>query len=271
MTSAITNTNADIDTTSAPLVQPPQDPDDEPTISPSLLQYIHSRNESSNCYSRFFDALLIPKSSHGQFFHDLKTFREQSAIIALLEPGTSEAYRACTCSFIGSRFAHPWCRTNSDFKSGWTRASWVGGTKKVTKEDKKEEERLHRLLVPLWIAFRRRMFPSAEELEEWVQKENERERERRARAEAERERRSTDPSRQTPSVTPPSTIVHPELGFTTKSASSSSNSTWTPPPSNSGAAVASKMFLGLAVTGFIMSDKRVRKYVEKKVKKDQKK
>lgn len=255
------------------LVQTQQDPDEEPIISPELLRYIHSLDESPACYARFFDALLIKKSSHGQFFRDLKAFREQPVIIALLEPGSKEAYRECTRSFIGSRFAHPWCRTNSDFQSGWTRASWVGGTKKVSKEDKKEEERLHRLLVPIWIAFRRRMFPENEVLEDWIANEGEREKQRLAEAEAEAATKSDALTVQHADDASPSSATaiateYPELGFKTKA--NPSGDAAPAQSSDSNANTAAQMFLGVAVTGFIMSDKRVRKYVEKKLKKKKK-
>ncbi|KIX01794.1 uncharacterized protein Z518_09521 [Rhinocladiella mackenziei CBS 650.93] len=251
--------------------------DNEPDISPDQHRYIRSLNESPTCYSRFFSALLIKKSMHHQFFRDLKTFREQPIIIALLEPGTKEAYRECTRAFVGSRFAHPWCRTESDFKSGWTRASWVGGTRKVSKEDKKEEERLHRLLVPIWIAFQRRMFPGIEVVQDWVEKER-REYEKEKLKLAEPEAEKTAKSTQSPSsgvskattTNAASTTTYPELGFKTKSskpAPATSSSKTVSKPSDSSAAVASQMFMGVAVTGFIMSDKRVRKYMKKKLKK----
>lgn len=66
------------------------------------------------------------------------------------------------------------------------------------------------------------------------------------------------------------TTVYPELGFATRdvmgsSASTASGSAELPDPEQ--AATASKMLLGVAVTGFIMSDKRVKKYFQKKLKK----
>jgi len=143
----------------------------------------------------------------------------------------------------------------------------VGGTRKVSREDKKEEERLHRLLVPIWIAFRRRMFPLEDALEEWIKEDDERDRERIAEAEAEKEGKANENPSKVPTIATPSTTAYPELGFKTKSTSAPSSSRETSQPSDSGAEAASKMFLGMAVTGFIMSDKRVRKYVQKEMKK----
>ncbi|EXJ88167.1 hypothetical protein A1O1_05095 [Capronia coronata CBS 617.96] len=267
-------------------VQLEEEYQDEPDISPDHYRYIRSLNESASCYTRFFDALLIPNPSHSQFMRDLKSFREQPAIINLLQQGTKDANRGCTSAFVISRFAHPWCRTTSDFQSGWTRASWMGTTKKVSAKAQMEEDRLHRLLVPLWIAFRRRMFPEPEVLAEWVAKEEQSKKDREAEAEARalaqtqagngikdgeaeagyQVRRNANITSPLPSD--PSSAVYPELGFKAPSpnAASSSNTASTTSEPGSGAA-ATQMFLGVAVTGFIMSDKRVRKYVEKKLRK----
>lgn len=258
---------------STTLTQVEDEPSNEQIISPALYQYIIHLHESPACYARFFDALLIQKASHPQLFHDLKAFREQADIIRILEAGTKRAYRQTTRAFVGSRFAHPWCRTTSDFKSGWRRASWVGTTKKPTQEDIKEEERLHRLLVPIWIAFRRRMFPDGELLEEWTAQQaessaiNSLPRAEQAAKSSEREALTQLPDgpHRASSVSP--TTGQPEPGSKTNA-----NGPTRPPNSasknlESGAATASQMFLGAAVTGFIMSDKRVRKYVEKQLKK----
>ncbi|KIW47635.1 uncharacterized protein PV06_00314 [Exophiala oligosperma] len=249
--------------------------DEEPTIEPRLYRYITSLDESPACYTRFFDALLIQRDSRAQFFHDLKTFREQPTIITLLEPGSREGYRTCTQKFVTSRFAHPWCRINSDFQSGWSRATWVGATKKVSKDDKKEEERLHRLLVPIWIAFHRRMFPDQVVLDEWIVKDDEHQKELAAKRKAKAEERAkavekeSDEDSADPTAAS-TTTAYPELGFKmaddpTATSSSSGQPTNSLPP-ESGATTASQVFLGAAIGGFIMSDKRVMKYVKKKFK-----
>jgi hypothetical protein len=237
----------------------------ELTISVDHQHYIQSLNESPECYARFFDALLIRKSSHADFFHDLKVFREQPVVIRLLEPGSKEQFRECTVVFLGSRFAHPWCRSSAAHSSGWTKASWIGRTKKLTTEAKKEEEKLHRLLVPLWIAFRRRMFPEQEVLQKWVDEEPARQLARQAKLEAEKETQVPKNASGLNKNDAP-TNVYPELGFATASTSSSAPRNDTT-PSNNQSTAAGQMFLGVAVTGFIMSDKRVKKYVEKKLKK----
>jgi hypothetical protein len=256
-------------------VQPQLELEDEPEIAPGLYRYICSLDESPTCYARFFDALLIPKSSHAEFMYDLKTFREQPAIIAVLEPGTKEGYRQCTRAFVGSRFAHPWCRTACDFQAGWARASWAGTTKSLTREEIREEERLHRLLVPIWIAFRRRMTPEQETLEDWVAKDDERQRERQSVAQDERKARSSadvagsqlpEASNRTSS---PQQKDYPELGFKlgpSRTPPTSTNAS-SQPSEESAAATASQMFLGAALSGFIMSDKRVKKYMKKHLKK----
>lgn len=241
-----------------------EEADPELAISADHLNYIQALNESPGCYSRFFDALLIKKTSHADFFHDLKVFREQPAIITVLEPGTKEAFRECTVVFLGSRFAHPWCRSSAAHASGWTKASWSGKTKKLTAEAKKEEDKLHRLLVPVWIAFRRRMFPEQEVLQKWVDEEPERQAARKAELEAKKDAQLSRKAAK-PDTVADSPIVYPELGFasaTTPPLASSSSAT----PSSGQSTAVAQAFLGVAVTGFIMSDKRVKKYVEKKLK-----
>ncbi|EXJ57193.1 hypothetical protein A1O7_07540 [Cladophialophora yegresii CBS 114405] len=268
---------------STSLIQPPESADDEPIVHPSLQRYIASLPDSHINYMRFFSALLIPKTSQPQFFQDVKQFREQPTIVYLLWRGTSESYREVSRRFIGSRFAHPWCRVQSDFGSGWHRAQWVGGgngngSGKANEKVKKEEERLHRLLVPIWIAMRRRMFPGDEPVREWVESEDEKE----AAAEKEKARvrdeeieivPQSKPVVLAPSPSPSGvqslgadTTVYPELGFATGPRKASTASVASQ-PSSPGAEAASKMFLGVAVTGFIMSDKRVKKYVKKKLSK----
>lgn len=251
---------------STSLIQAPELPDDEPFIHPSLQRYIAALTDSQINYMRFFSALLIPKDSHPQFFRDLKQFREQPVIIHLLSPGTSESYRAVSRNFIGSRFAHPWCRVQSDFGKGWHRAHWANGASSKEREQvKKEEERLHRLLVPIWIAMRRRMFPGDETVKEWNEEEDEREVERaRVREEEKAAKLAAAPSDSAPNPME-ATGSYPELGFAMGSSKASSSSG--PSSPEPGAAAAGKMFLGVAVAGFIMSDKRVKKYVQKKMRK----
>ncbi|KIV89874.1 hypothetical protein PV10_07242 [Exophiala mesophila] len=247
------------------------DPEPELTISDTHLEYIQSLNESPTCYSRFFDALLINKSSHSDFFYDLKTFREQSAVITLLEPGTREAYRECTTVFLGSRFAHPWCRTSAAHSSGRIKANWTGRTKKLDAEAKKEEEKLHRLLVPIWIAFQRRMFPEQHVIDEWVDMEEERKKERELLAREKEDQAALTKSDVASTSSTTSSVgsqpVYRELGFATGPGSSSKATSSQNHATDGSGAAAANVFLGAAVTGFIMSDKRVKKYVTKKLSK----
>ena len=241
------------------------EPEPPITTSDEHLHYIQSLNESPECYTRFFDALLIKKSSHTDFFCDLKAFREQPDIIRLLELDTREVLRECTVVYLGSRFAHPWCRTSSAHASGWSKASWVGKTKKLTDKARKEEDQLHRLLVPIWIAFRRRMYPGPEVVQDWIDREPERLAGNKAEADAKKQA-AASVKQDSSSSNSFAATDYPELGFATPKDSSSTLRPTTSDHESS--AAAGQMFLGVAVTGFIMSDKRVRKYVEKKLKKN---
>ena len=244
------------------LIQAPETPDDEPIVHPSLQRYIANLSDSHTNYARFFSALLIPQDAHPQFFHDLKQFREQPTIIYLLNPGTRENYRETSRNFVGSRFAHPWCRVQSDFGKGWHRASWVGDTDVAGRgKVKKEEDRLHRLLVPIWIAMRRRMFPADEIVENWNEEED-----LNAAEKARLTKENPLPLKSEPSSST-AAATYPELGFAFKdSPSLSSTVSASPkPPDPVAQEAAKKMFVGAAVAGFVMSDKRVKKYVQKKL------
>ncbi|KAJ9615615.1 hypothetical protein H2200_001690 [Cladophialophora chaetospira] len=256
------------------LISPPLKADDEPIIDPSLQRYIASLTDSHKNYNRFFSALLIPQSSQPKFFQDVKQFREQPPITYLLALGTSENYREVSRNFVASRFAHPWCRVQSDFGKGWHRASWVGGNAKADEKVRKEEERLHRLLVPIWIAMRRRMFPGDDVVKEWIEQDDEKTKEqaklREEEENANQPKRESSHSSFVAQTAAMPTTIYPELGFATKDGPGRSAPTApaSAEPSDPGTAeAASKMFLGVAVTGFIMSDKRIRKYVQKKMKK----
>jgi hypothetical protein len=160
------------------------------SLPPELILYVRNLNEPIEKYSPYFDALLIRRRDHEAFFRDLKDFRCQAHVIALLtdphgqQPqSTPEAetpkvdlkqmYRHCSKVFLASRFAHPWCRKTPS-KDGWFRAEWPGRTKKQSEAKRKEEERLHKLLVPIWCGFRVRMMPNQEQLDSFLAKEAER-------------------------------------------------------------------------------------------------
>lgn len=147
-----------------------------PEIEPDCLLYVTSLNEGPQPYTRFFDALLIKRDLHTRFFRDLKAFREQPQLISVLENATTDKtlYKSTTLTYLGSRFAHPWCRKTPMKKAFW-RAEWgtIDGKQKDS-EIAKEEERLHKLLVPIWIIMRSKMFPGQETVTKWCVEERQR-------------------------------------------------------------------------------------------------
>lgn len=154
-----------------------------PTIPLSQLNYIRSLDDVHKQYTRFFDALLVPRPFHAAFFRDLKGFRSLPTTIkafTLCDPNNvsiskeqrKENYRDVTRKYLGSRFAHPWCRKamagmGNTKAGGWWGAEWTATGRKMSKEQKEQEENLHKLLIPIWIGFRSKMFPSEAIIEEW--------------------------------------------------------------------------------------------------------
>ncbi|KAJ9652133.1 hypothetical protein H2198_008615 [Neophaeococcomyces mojaviensis] len=140
-----------------------------PEINEDSLLYISSLNEDPKLYTRFFDALLIKRNLHRSLFRDLKAFRQQPQLISLLENAAKDKtkYKDVTIIFLGSRFAHPWCR-KTPLKKGFWRAEWsmIDGKPKDA-EITREEQRLHKLLVPIWIIMRSKMFPGEEIVKAW--------------------------------------------------------------------------------------------------------
>lgn len=116
------------------------------------------------------------------------------------------------------------------------------------------------------------MFPGDDVIRGWIQDDIERSKER---AKLKEEEDSAKLSKGEASniwseaETTVDTKVYPELGFATQDGPGppALRAPASAQPSDPGAAAASKMFLGVAVAGFIMSDKRVKKYVEKKMRK----
>ena len=155
-------------------------------IQRELASYVRDLPDLQSTYTRFFDALLVKRPDHAAFFHDLRCFREQDAIIELLaDPDSAGAnaadlkirYRETTRSFLASRFAHPWCRTTFGYVREGSSGAGLdksGTSNSASGEQQREEDRMHRLLVPIWIAFRRRMLivtSSHEELIAFLQNE----------------------------------------------------------------------------------------------------
>lgn len=153
-----------------------------PEIEADSLLYVSSLNEDVAPYTRFFDALLIKRSLHHSFFRDLKSFREQPRLIAMLEQAGQERtiYKEVTILFSESRFAHPWCRQMPQKKDSW-RAEWgtVDGKQKDA-DIAREEQRLHKLLVPIWVIMRSKMFPGDEIVKTWCLEERSRSEKREA-------------------------------------------------------------------------------------------
>lgn len=138
--------------------------------------YITNLNEEPEPYMRFLDALLIKRNLHTRFFHDLKAFREQPQVISTLQNATKDKtlYKSTTLIYLDSRFAHPWCRKTPMKKAFW-RAEWgsIDGKQKDS-ETAKEEDRLHKLLVPVWVIMRAKMFPGEAIVKEWCDEERQR-------------------------------------------------------------------------------------------------
>lgn len=145
--------------------------------SPELARYVKALDDRVANYRRFFHALLVKTPDHEIFFEDLRAFREQDHITALLttpevDPCRLKAiYQDCTRHFLASRFAHPWCRNEyGKHKYGFLHTT-KSRQRKAAEVKIREEERLHKLLVPLWIPFRRRMMPNSEEMADFLEQE----------------------------------------------------------------------------------------------------
>jgi hypothetical protein len=240
-------------------------------------------------YSRFFNALLVKTPDHQLFFQDLRVFREQDHITLLLttqhanESEVKQTYRECTRHFLASRFAHPWCRN----EYGTAKHSFLDTTKSQQRRSEakaKEEERLHKLLVPLWIPFRRRMMPTDEEMMEFLREEKLMEEKSKQSVFQQQEQRAA--------LQELAAEVDDEDGDSVKENRNSARNASAHPnhPSGptyfnaeafvsendeamylhkdrDGASQAASLFVGLAATSFLASNKRARKYLVKKMKK----
>jgi hypothetical protein len=245
------------------MIRPGLHPDDEPELDPIFQQYMSCLPDTVNNYRRFFSALLIPTKSHEQFFQDLRQFREQPRIIQLIctgstPDGISASYVELTQRFVESRFAHPWCRVSLEGGKGWRRASWFGGTDSQQSRDhreqiRREEDRLHKLLVPIWIAFRRRINVCGTTVEEWW-KEQER-----------LKSLSEDSYMPSAPVVPTSQPSVTQNTFVESSGKDHDDDSEDGLPKPAEAEAAAKMFMGAALASFVMGDKRVKKYVQKKL------
>lgn len=152
-----------------------------PEIHEDCLFYVPNLNEGPNVYERFFDALLIKRDQHRAFYRDLRGFREQPQVIQTLQDAATDKkmYKEVTLIYLNSRFAHPWCRKTPMKKAYW-RAEWgtIQGKQKDA-DTAREEERLHKLLVPIWIIMRSKMFPGDDVVKQWCTEERERQKQKR--------------------------------------------------------------------------------------------
>lgn len=248
-----------------------------------LVLYIKTLDDSVSNYQRFFDSLLVQRSDHDRLFDDLRHFREQEHITRLLttkeseELNLKELYRQCTREFLASRFAHPWCRNEyGKTKSGFF--DTASGRQKRQEAQQKEEDRFHKLLVPIWNPFRRRMMPTEEELAAFLA----------TYADAEQRRREEMLQRNTqeaPGIRLSSQAA-PEAGQTCSNYAADTTTTTTPgysnaeafvseeddtlqnnAPQNNGSQQAANLFIGVAAASFLASNKRARNYLMRKMKK----
>ena len=252
-------------------------------LPPELIRYILALSEPIGIYTRYMDALLIKRPDHRDLFRDLKAFRCQFDVMAFLTNPVSpdfnskEMFLTVTRYFLASRFAHPWCRT-SQLKEGWSKAEW-GSIKKQTEAKQREEQRLHKLLVPIWCGFRVRMMPSKEVLEKWVTEERRKEEERKhvsadgrieswldgteGRPQSEVcERPSTAPAKREGELKPAKSTPANVEGYCMELDEDENEGMR--PSKNDDAAAAANLFVGIAATGFLASNKRARKYLMKK-------
>ena len=270
-------------------------------IQKELAFYVHDLSDTHFTYTRFFDALLVKRPDHSAFFYDLRCFREQDALIELLaDPNTASAsaadlkirFRETTRSFLDSRFAHPWCRTTSGHvREGWFRAGLdkSGTRKSEPSEQQREEDRMHKLLVPIWIAFRRRMLiitSSQEELIACLQSERST-RQRKVQEDAAQSAQKMGGQSKTsdgkdPGQASPDKQISAAGDDTTASIKSSNvkahdaesyvmgdddDDNGPTAQDHDDATAAAQLFVGVAATGWLASNKRARKYLMKKLNK----
>lgn len=171
------------------------------------------------------------------------------------------------------------------------KAEW-GNIKKQSDGKRKEEERLHKLLVPIWCGFRVRMTPTQEQLSKFLVKEEERRKripiqmeETQTKNEAvnrwldssvghevqtassgleDSNRDSGKQRRQTIGEAPVRFDAEAYVMEDDERAYQEVNNS---SQGNEGAAAAAKLFVGVAATSFLTSNPRARKYLMKKLKK----
>lgn len=269
--------------------------EEAPELPDGLALYIRNLTDTPSTYVRFFDALLVKRPSHAAFFQDLRSFREQDHIVKLLaHPTTSNAtpeslkniYRETTRSFLASRFAHPWCRSIAeDIRQGSFGAELGVNSKKQKQNEaqQREEDRQHRLLVPLWIAFRRRMMPIEADLNTFIeQHRRQQEEQAQSRSVSQHEMKADCSNHLDSSQTKaskcesgvgedplPSTQVRATSSVFNAEAYVMEEVDLDPvgDQQSEDASMAAKFFVGTAAAGWLASNKRARKYLLKKLNK----
>lgn len=127
------------------------------------------------------------------------------------------------------------------------------------------------MLLPIWIAFRAKMNPTAVTLERWVQDERRRDEERRVRV-----RDTIDPKPTNESENKHSRLEKSKSNvrmfdierYVEGDDSSDEDSTLSSRQQSDDSSAAAKLFVGIAATGLFMSqNKRTRKYITKKLNK----
>jgi hypothetical protein len=263
--------------------------EESPSPPPELARYVKALDDRVGNYSRFFQALLVKQADHHLFFQDLRAFREQDHVTLLLttqiEDGSTikQMYRDCTRHFLASRFAHPWCRNEyGNAKHGFL--DTAKARQKRSEAMAKEEERLHKLLVPLWIPFRRRMMPTGEEMAAFLEKERliveERQQTLLDRSQQDNALRmlveeiehegvqdnkeNSVPVRKLGNEQ----VQHPDSAYFNAEAyvAEDDDAVYAKPQGNQSSQAAG-LFVGLAATSFLANNKRARKYLLKKMKK----
>lgn len=261
--------------------------EDTPTPSPELARYVKALDDRVTNYSRFFHGLLVKTPDHELFFQDLRAFREQDHITILLtgraadDTTLKQIYRDCTRHFLASRFAHPWCRDEyGKAKHGFM--DTARSKQKKSDAKAKEEERLHKLLVPLWIPFRRRMIPTGEEMSAFLEhgKAAEEQRKEAVLKNQEQdnalEKLANEIDNETTSnneenrshvlrAKPHSRLNSGPAYFNAEAFVSEEDEVAYTKKESDGASQAAGLFVGLAATTFLASNKRARKYLFKKL------
>jgi hypothetical protein len=242
-------------------------------LPPELVLYVRALHEPIEKYSPFFDALFIRRRNHSAFFQDLKDFRSQEHIIALLSDQSPDAddkaiYRQCSRLFLESRFAHPWCRTTPG-NEGWSNAEW-GKIKKQSEAKRKEEEKLHKLLVPIWCGFRVRMIPTDEQMEKFLERERKIQERLPIQLGFAQPSKKPDSSQQTKVPRQPMMREVPPPGGNAEAWVAEEDDRLydnTGSTESSGAGTVAKLFVGVAATSWLAQNPRARKYIWKKLQK----